>query len=169
VFLNRIGCVRACQENAERLLQQDRVVAVFPEGIQGIGKLYQNRYQLQRFGRGGFIKLALKNRTPIIPTAVVGAEEIHPMLTKVTWLAKYLGIPFVPVTPTFPWLGPLGLVPLPSKWIIRFGEPIDLSADHEPEAHQDRLLVSRLTEQVRSRIQGMVDEILAARRSVIFG
>ena len=83
---------------------------MFPEGIKGIGKLYKERYQLQRFGRGGFIKLALKSDAPIIPTAVVGAEEIHPMLSKVTWLAKSIGIPYIPVTPTFPFLGPLGLV-----------------------------------------------------------
>ena len=169
VFLNRMGCVRACQENAERLLAQDRMAAVFPEGIKGSGKLYRNRYQLQRFGRGGFIKLALKTRTPIIPTAVVGAEEIHPMLTKVTWLAKSLGIPFIPITPTFPWLGPLGLIPMPSKWRIRFGEPLDLAAEYGPEAHRDRILVNRLTEQVRSSIQSMVDECLARRRSVVFG
>ena len=104
-LMNRIGGVRACPENAERLLQQDQLVAVFPEGIKGIGKLYKERYQLQRFGRGGFVKLALKCDAPIIPTAVVGAEEIHPMVGKVTWLAKSFGIPYLPVTPTFPFLG----------------------------------------------------------------
>jgi len=169
MFLNRIGCVRACQGNAERLLQQDRIAAVFPEGIKGISKLYRHRYQLQRFGRGGFIKLAFKTRTPIIPTSVVGAEEIHPMLTKVTWLAKYIGIPFIPITPTFPWLGPLGVLPFPSKWRIRFGEPIDLCAKYGPDAYKDRILVNKLTEQVRSTIQTMVDECLSTRRSVVFG
>ena len=169
VFLNRIGCVRACQNNAERLLQQDRVAAVFPEGIKGTSKLYRHRYQLQRFGRGGFIKLAFKTRTPIIPTSVVGAEEIHPMLTKVTWLAKYLGIPFIPITPTFPWLGPLGAMPFPSKWRIRFGQPIDLCAKYGADAYKDRILVNKLTEQVRSTIQAMVDECLSTRRSVVFG
>ena len=168
-FLNRVGCVRACQENATRLLQQNQTVVVFPEGIKGISKLYRNRYQLQRFGRGGFIKLAFKTRTPIIPTAVVGAEEIHPMLTQITWLAKYLGFPFVPITPTFPWLGPLGLIPMPTKWSIRFGEPIDLVGKYGPDAYKDRLLVSKLTEHVRSTIQGLVDESLSRRRSAIFG
>jgi len=168
-FLNRVGCVRACQENATRLLQQNQTVVVFPEGIKGISKLYRNRYQLQRFGRGGFIKLAFKTRTPIIPTAVVGAEEIHPMLTQITWLAKYLGFPFVPITPTFPWLGPLGLIPMPTKWSIRFGEPIDLVGKYGPDAYKDRLLVSKRTEHVRSTIQGLVDESLSRRRSAIFG
>ncbi|MGZ3426528.1 MAG: 1-acyl-sn-glycerol-3-phosphate acyltransferase, partial [Polyangia bacterium] len=123
-LMNRIGGVRACPENAERLLTQDQLVAVFPEGIKGIGKLYKERYQLQRFGRGGFVKLALKCDAPIIPTAVVGAEEIHPMVTKVTWLAKSFGIPYLPITPTFPFFGAVGLVPLPTKWFIAFGEPL---------------------------------------------
>jgi 1-acyl-sn-glycerol-3-phosphate acyltransferase len=169
VALNRIGCVRACPENAERLLRHGALVAVFPEGIKGIGKLFAQRYQLQRFGRGGFVKLALQTRTPIIPAAVIGAEEIHPMVGRVTWLARYLGIPYVPITPTFPWLGPLGAVPLPTKWQIRFGEPIDLAGQHGPAAAQDRVLVHRLTEQVRSTIQSMVDEALLNRRSVFFG
>ena len=169
MFLNRIGCVRACQDNAERLLQQDRIAAVFPEGIKGISKLYRHRYQLQRFGRGGFIKLAFKTRTPIIPTSVVGAEEIYPMLTKVTWLAKYLGIPFIPITPIFPWLGPLGTIPLPTKWRIRFGQPLDLVSRYGPDAYRDRILVNKLSEQVRSTIQSMVDETLSDRRSVVFG
>jgi 1-acyl-sn-glycerol-3-phosphate acyltransferase len=169
VALNRIGCVRACQENAERLLNDEQILAVFPEGIKGIGKLYRNRYQLQRFGRGGFIKLALKTQTPIIPTAIVGAEEIYPMMTKVTWLAEYIGIPFIPVTPTFPWLGIGGAVPIPSKWVIRFSEPLDLSNQYGPDAHHDRILVNRLTEQVRSTIQAMVDESLTTRQSIIFG
>jgi 1-acyl-sn-glycerol-3-phosphate acyltransferase len=168
-LMNRIGGVRACPENAERLLEQDQLVAVFPEGIKGIGKLYRERYQLQRFGRGGFIKLALKSDAPIIPTAVVGAEEIHPMLTRVTWLAKSFGIPYLPVTPTFPLLGPLGLLPLPSKWFIVFGEPLYFNAEYGAEGANDRILVNKLAEQVRSKIQLMIDGLLKERRSVLFG
>jgi 1-acyl-sn-glycerol-3-phosphate acyltransferase len=168
-FINRIGGVRACQENAERLLRQDQLVAVFPEGIKGIGKLFRERYRLQRFGRGGFIKLALRTDSPIIPAAVVGAEEIHPMLTRVTWLAKSVGIPYLPVTPTFPWLGPLGLVPLPTKWYLSFGAPFYFNTEYGAAGADDRILVNRLSEQVRSRIQEMVDERLAHRRSVLFG
>ncbi len=169
VALNRIGCVRACQENAERLLDRGRVVAVFPEGAQGTGKLYRNRYQLQRFGRGGFVKLALQARAPIIPAAVIGSEETHPMFFRVTWLTKYLGVPYLPITPTFPWLGVAGALPLPAKWQIHFGEPIDVSSGYGADAGEDRILVNRLTERVRSTIQGMVDEALQTRRSVLFG
>jgi 1-acyl-sn-glycerol-3-phosphate acyltransferase len=168
-LMNRIGGVRACPENAERLLEQDQLVAVFPEGIKGIGKLYSERYQLQRFGRGGFIKLALKTDAPIIPTAVVGAEEIHPMLTKVTWLAKSIGIPYIPVTPTFPFLGPIGLVPLPTKWYLAFGEPLYFNAEYGSDGANDRILVNKLAEQVRSKIQLMIDALLKERRSVLFG
>lgn len=169
VALNRIGCVRACQENAERLLARGRVAAVFPEGVQGTGKLYRNRYQLQRFGRGGFVKLALQAGAPIIPTAIIGSEEVNPMVLRITWLAKYLGIPYLPITPTFPWLGVAGALPLPAKWHIHFGEPIEVSSEYGENAAEDRILVNRLTERVRSTIQGMVDEALQTRRSVLFG
>jgi 1-acyl-sn-glycerol-3-phosphate acyltransferase len=168
-FINRIGGVRACQENAERLLAKDELVAVFPEGIKGIGKLYSERYQLQRFGRGGFVKLALRTRAPIIPCAIVGAEEIQPMLGKVTFLARALGLPYIPITPTFPWLGPLGLVPLPTKWTLRFGAPISLHEEVAPDAIGDRILVGKLAEQVRGRIQEMVNEALAQRKSILKG
>jgi 1-acyl-sn-glycerol-3-phosphate acyltransferase len=169
VALNRIGCVRACPENGARLLDHGQVVAVFPEGLKGISKLYRQRYQLQRFGRGGFIKLALQSRAPIIPTAIVGSEEIHPMLGRMTWLTKYLGVPYVPITPTFPWLGLAGTIPLPTKWLIRFGEPLRFSDQYGPEHAGDPILVNRLSEQVRSTIQSMVDEALLGRRSVLFG
>jgi 1-acyl-sn-glycerol-3-phosphate acyltransferase len=169
VALNRIGCVRACPENAARLLAHEQVVAVFPEGIQGIGKLYRNRYQLQRFGRGGFVKLALQLRAPIVPTAVIGSEEIHPMVGRITWLARYLGIPYVPITPTFPWLGLAGALPLPTKWQIRFGEPLHLAETYGSDAAEDSIVVNRLAEQVRSTIQSMVDDALVGRRSVLFG
>lgn len=168
-LMNRIGGVRACPENAERLLAQDQLVAVFPEGIKGIGKLYRERYQLQRFGRGGFVKLALKCDAPIVPTAVVGAEEIHPMVAKVTWLAKSFGIPYLPVTPTFPFLGPIGLVPLPTKWFIAFGEPLYFNAEYGADGANDRILVNKLAEQVRVRIQEMIDGLLKTRKSILFG
>ncbi|MEZ4400478.1 MAG: lysophospholipid acyltransferase family protein [Kofleriaceae bacterium] len=158
-LMNRIGGVRACPENAERLLNKDELVAVFPEGVKGMSKLWRDRYRLARFGRGGFIKLALKTGTPIIPVAVVGAEAAVPLLGRVTWFAKSVGIPYVPITPTFPWLGPAGLLPLPSKWRIAFGAPIDLAAEHGAAAADDRLLVGRLAEQVRGQVQDMVDAL----------
>jgi 1-acyl-sn-glycerol-3-phosphate acyltransferase len=165
-LINRIGGVRADPENAERLLARGELVAVFPEGVKGMGKLWRDRYRLQRFGRGGFIKLALRSGAPIVPVAVIGAEEALPMVAKVTWFAKSIGLPYVPVTPTFPLLGPLGLVPLPSKWRLRFGEPIDLGKQYGPEAADDRLLVNRLADAVRAQIQMMVDGTLAERRGV---
>jgi 1-acyl-sn-glycerol-3-phosphate acyltransferase len=164
--MNRLGAVRACQENAERLLRKDQLLAVFPEGVKGIGKLFGERYRLQRFGRGGFIKLCLRTSTPIVPVAVLGAEETNPLLFKIE--SKGLGVPYVPVTATFPLLGPLGILPAPTKWRIQFGEPLDLSA-HGPEAADDEILVGKLAERVRATIQGMVDRAVGARKSVFFG
>lgn len=166
--MNRLGAVRACQENAERLLAKDELVAVFPEGVKGIGKLFAQRYRLQRFGRGGFVKLGLRTRTPIVPVAVVGAEEANPMVFRIEHLAKLVGLPYVPVTPTFPLLGPAGLLPAPTKWKMVFGEPLDLSS-YGPEAADDELLVGRLAERVRATIQGMLDREIGARKSVFFG
>lgn len=168
-FMYRIGGVRACQENAERLLTKDHLVTVFPEGVKGIGKHYKNRYRLQRFGRGGFIKLALKTNAPVIPAAVIGAEEIHPLLYKSTILAKPFRIPYIPITPTLPLLGVFGLLPLPSKWKIIFGEPIQFSSTYGPKDADDQLLVNRLSETVRGKIQEMIVEALKSRRSVWFG
>ena len=165
--MNRIGGVRADPENAERLLLKDELVAVFPEGEKGMGKLWKDRYRLQRFGRGGFVKLALRTGAPIIPVAVVGAEEAAPMLGKVTWFAKNIGIPWIPVTPTFPWLGPAGLLPLPSKWYVAFGAPIDLGRAHGPAAAEDRLLVNKLADQIRTQIQEMIEQLLGQRRSPV--
>ncbi|HEY8089741.1 MAG TPA: 1-acyl-sn-glycerol-3-phosphate acyltransferase [Polyangiaceae bacterium] len=167
-FTHRIGAVRACQENAERLLGHGALVGVFPEGMKGIGKLFKQRYQLQRFGRGGFVKLGLRTRTPVVPVAIVGGEETNPMLSRVEYLTRAIGIPYLPVTPTFPWLGPVGLLPAPTKWKIYFGEPVDL-ASHGPEAADDEILVGKLTEQIRGRIQQMLDRALSQRRSVWFG
>ncbi len=166
--MNRLGAVRACQENAERLLAEDQLVAVFPEGAKGIGKLFRERYRLQRFGRGGFIRLCLRTQTPLVPAAIVGAEEANPMLYRIEYMAKTLGIPYLPITPTFPALGPLGLLPAPTKWKVVFGEPIDFDA-YGPEAADDDILVGRLAERVRATIQAMLDRTLARRQSIWFG
>ncbi len=167
-FINRIGAVRACPENAERLLQQERLVAVFPEGAKGTGRLFRERYRLQRFGRGGFVRLCLRTRTPIIPCAIVGAEESMPMLHRLEYLTNLLGVPYIPITPTFPLLGPVGLIPAPTKWSFLFGDPIHLDG-YAPDAESDDVLVGRLAERVRATIQGMLDRAIAARRSVWFG
>lgn len=166
-FMTRCGGVRASMQNAERLLRQDQAVVVFPEGTKGIGKSFEKRYQLARFGRGGFVRLALRTGSPVIPVAIVGSEEIHPILARWEWLARQIGLPYFPITPTFPWLGLLGLVPLPSKWRIEFGTPFDWSA-HGPDAADDRILVSRLTEEVRSRVQHMLVGALDRRGPAFF-
>jgi 1-acyl-sn-glycerol-3-phosphate acyltransferase len=167
-YMYRVGGVRASRDNAERLLKRDHLVAVFPEGVKGIGKKYSERYHLQRFGRGGFIKLAIKTNSPIIPVAIIGAEEIHPIIYKSSLLAKPLGIPYVPITPTLPLLGPLGLIPLPSKWAIYFGKPIDLGK-YGKKTLEDELQIHKLSEMVRQKIQAMITEALKKRRSVWWG
>lgn len=151
-ILRRTGGVVANPANLTRLLEQDHLAMVFPEGAKGFGKPFSERYRLQRFGRGGFVEVALETGTPIIPVAVVGAEEIYPKLGEMPAVAKLAGAPYVPMTPTFPWLGPLGLLPLPSRWRIEFLEPIDLSG-YGPGASGDRSLVFDLSEQVRETIQ----------------
>lgn len=166
-FMTRCGGVRASTQNAERLLRREQAVLVFPEGTKGIGKPYRERYRLARFGRGGFVRVALRTGSPVIPIAVVGAEEIHPILGKWDWLARQIGLPYFPLTPTFPWLGLAGLIPLPSKWRIEFGEPLDWS-EYGPEAARDRLLVSRLTEEVRGRVQRMLVGALERRGPAFF-
>jgi 1-acyl-sn-glycerol-3-phosphate acyltransferase len=152
VFLRRVGGVVASPYNALQLLEQDQLVAVFPEGVKGTGKPFAERYRLRRFGRGGFVEVALRAGAPIVPVAVVGSEEIYPKLGDIPPVARLLGAPFFPVTPTFPWLGPLGAVPLPSKWRIEFCEPIE-TAHHGAEAAGDRALVLELSEQVRDTVQ----------------
>jgi len=167
-LLARQGEVRASQENGERLLRQGEIVGVFPEGVKGVGKRFADRYKLARFGRGGFVRLALRTGAPIIPCAVVGAEEIHPVIGKADWLGRLFGLPFLPLTPTFPWLGPIGLVPLPSKWSVDFAEPLD-TGRYGTQAADDPILVNRLSQEVRSIVQRMIDARLARRRSVWFG
>lgn len=161
----KAGHTLACHPDAERLLAAGQLVGVWPEGFKGIGKPFSDRYKLQRFGRGGFVAAALRTGTPIIPTAIVGAEEIYPMIGNAKLLARLLGLPYFPITPTFPWLGPLGMVPLPSKWFIHFGEPIATDGFGEGAA-DDPMLVFNLTDQVREQIQQSLYRLLMKRPSV---
>jgi len=163
----RIGGVRAAATTARDLLQAGELVGVFPEGLRGVGKLFRERYRLHRFGRGGFVRLAVENDVPIIPVAIVGAEEIHPVLAKVTALAEPIGLPYIPITPTFPWLGPLGLLPLPSKWTIQIGQPV--RADSMGARTGATEGITEMAEQIRAHIDTMISEILTHRRSVFFG
>ncbi|MDQ3878403.1 MAG: acyltransferase family protein [Actinomycetota bacterium] len=161
------GNAVAVEEDTFELLRRGELVGVFPEGYKGVGKGWRERYQLQRFGRGGFMETALRAGVPIIPVAIVGAEEAYPMIANAKWLARALGFPYFPITPTFPLLGPLGALPLPSKWIIEFGDPIDLSS-YPDDAADDAMLVFDLADRVRDTIQHMLFENLAKRGSAFF-
>ena len=162
---SRAGHVRASVPTAEALLSRGELVGVWPEGFKGIGKPFQKRYQLQRFGRGGFVAVALRTGAPLIPTAIVGSEEIYPMIGDAKGLAKLFDLPYFPITPSFPWLGPLGLIPLPSKWTIRFGEPIE-TLSYGSDAADDPAVVFALADQMRDRIQQMLIEMLLHRTNV---
>jgi 1-acyl-sn-glycerol-3-phosphate acyltransferase len=155
------GGTLACTPDAERLLAAGELVGVFPEGFKGVGKPFKERYKLQRFGRGGFVSAALRTGAPIVPAAIVGAEEIYPLIGNIRPLARVLGAPYFPVTPTFPWLGPLGMVPLPSKWLIEFGEPIP--TDDLTDQADDPMVVFNLADQVRETIQAMIYGLLGRR------
>lgn len=161
------GNAVACDEDAYELLRRGELVGVFPEGYKGVGKGWKDRYKLQRFGRGGFIEIALRTRTPIIPIAVVGAEEAYPMIGNARLLAKALGYPYFPITPTWPLLGPLGALPLPSKWIIEFGDPVPMD-DYPDDAAEDAMLVFDLADRVRDTIQQMLYRNLNLRRGAFF-
>lgn len=156
------GTTLACNEDAERLLGEGHVVGVWPEGYKGVGKPFSERYKLQRFGRGGFVSAAVKAGAPIVPCSIVGAEEAYPLIGNVSPLARLLGLPYVPVTPTFPWLGVLGLIPLPSKWIIQFGTPIETD-QLGAAAADDPMLVFDLTDRVRETIQHTLYALLTER------
>lgn len=166
--LTKMGQALATVDNGTRLLQEGNLVAVFPEGYKGVGKLFRDRYRLARFGRGGFIKMALRTGAPIIPVSVVGAEETYISLYKSQTMARLIGFPYFPISPTFPLLGLLGFVPLPTRWYIDFGTPIPTD-QYGPEAANNLVLVSQLTDQVRNVVQDMIYQRLAQRRSVFLG
>jgi 1-acyl-sn-glycerol-3-phosphate acyltransferase len=158
----KTGHTLACPEDADRLLRKGELVGVFPEGFKGVGKPFSERYKLQRFGRGGFVASAIRAGVPIVPTAIVGSEEIYPKIGDLRSLARLLGLPYLPITPFFPLLGPLGLVPLPSKWMIEFGEPIRTD-EYDPSAADDPMLVFNLTDHVREVIQQLLDHLRLRR------
>ena len=167
MLLTKTGNVLAHPDNAVTLLERDELVGVFPEGVKGAAKHYRNRYRVQRMGRGGFVQVALRTGAPIIPVAVVGAEEVHPVIYEARPIARLFGLPTAPITPTFPWLGLAGLIPLPSKWFIAFGKPIDVS-HLGPEAANDSRVVLELSEHVREWIQGTLRRLLPRRRTIFF-
>jgi 1-acyl-sn-glycerol-3-phosphate acyltransferase len=167
MLLIKTGNVLAHPDNATALLERDELVGVFPEGVKGASKSYRDRYRIRRFGRGGFVQVALRTGAPIIPVAVVGSEEVHPVLADIQPLARLLGLPTVPITATFPWLGAAGAIPLPSKWLISFGRPIDVSG-FGPDSAGDARLVLELSEEVRGWIQAEVGRLRPRRRTIFF-
>ncbi len=164
----KAGHTLACNPDAVRLLQTGQVAAVFPEGFKGIGKPFSERYKLQRFGRGGFVSAAMRTGAPIIPCSIVGSEEIYPKIGDLGTLARLLGMPYFPVTPLFPHFGPLGLVPLPSKWYIEFGKPI-VTDTYDASAADDPMELFEVTDHVRETIQQTLYRLLAKRRNVFLG
>ena len=164
-FLRRTGQAVGHPDDTRRLLERDELVLVFPEGTRGTGKSFRDRYRLRRFGRGGFVATAIRARAPIIPVSVVGSEEIYPMVGDLRPVARLLGLPYFPVTPFWPWLGPLGMIPLPSKWRMQFHAPIDVSELSLKDA-DDQHQVMALADEVRDTIQRGIYDNLKLRRGV---
>jgi 1-acyl-sn-glycerol-3-phosphate acyltransferase len=167
VWLARMGQALATVENGSLLLGRGELVATFPEGDDGLGKTFRNRYRLARFDPE-FVQMALSQEAPIVPVTIVGAEETYVTLGHAPLLSRITPLPNVPITLTFPWLGVLGLVPLPSKWFIDFGEPIP-TAGFGPDGQTNLVLVAQLADRVRNTIQALLDDRLVRRRSVFFG
>lgn len=151
-WMQRLGAVRASQDNAQRLLDREELVAVFPEGLLGLSKLYSHRYKLTRFGRGGFVRLAHSTKAPLIPVSILGAEDAAPLLSKVSFLFRGTDVDYLPVTP---------FAPLPARWSIRFGEPIDVHG--ELGDAPDAVSTSGLASTIRDRIQADLDALSDAR------
>jgi 1-acyl-sn-glycerol-3-phosphate acyltransferase len=161
VLAARGGALVGTPENCAMLLQNEECVAVFPEGVRGMNKLYRDRYKLQRFGLG-FMRLALETDTPIVPVGIVGSEEQQPGLANWSGLGKLLGMPAFPITPTFPWLGPLGLFPLPVRYHLYFGEPMRFEGNPDEE---DAAIEKRV-EEVRAAIESLLERGLSERGGV---
>src|SRR3954451_10095483 len=168
MLVSKIGCVPAHPANVHRLLyDEEQLVLVFPEGRKATEKLYKDRYRLRRFGRGGFVEAAMRAQAPIVPVCVVGAEESAPVFAQVGLLQKLTGLIYFPLTPTFPWLGPLGMLGfLPAKFKLRFLTPMYFEEDRMWE---DKALVQTVAHEIRARIQENVLDMLKTRKSVWFG
>lgn len=161
------GQVRATKENCLKLLSNEEIVGIYPEGIRGVGKTYRERYRVLDF-HPGFVQMAIQTGTPLVPVATVGGDEIFPNFVNVKSMARYLRMPFFPVTPTFPWAPfPLFFVPLPVRWLIKVHKPIKL--DYPPEKASDRKLVLRIAREIQYQIQRDLNELLRERKSVFSG
>jgi 1-acyl-sn-glycerol-3-phosphate acyltransferase len=168
MLIPKVGCVAAHPANVHRLLfDEEQLVLVFPEGRKGTEKLYKDRYRLRRFGRGGFVEAAMRARAPIVPVCVVGAEEAQPVFAQSGLLGRLTGLLYFPLTPTFPHLGPLGMLAyLPAKFKLRFLEPIEFGREG---MNEDKALVQTVAHEVRARIQENLFDMVGKRRSVWFG
>jgi 1-acyl-sn-glycerol-3-phosphate acyltransferase len=164
--LEQVGGVRHTPGAARRLLEREEAVIVLPEGDQAVAKPWRLRYRLGSFGRASFARAAIQTGAPIVPVAVIGAEEMHPVLARIDVAGRLLGLPTLPLTPTFPWLGAAGLVPLPTKWTVYFGEPLDVASRFAVEDAGRPAAVRQLRDQVRERVQALVLEGLRRRRSL---
>jgi len=161
----RVGQVVGARRNFEDLLESNQLMAVFPEGAKGTGKLYKDRYKLIKFNVG-FIELSIKHRVPIIPTAVVGCEEQYAMMYNVKAIAAMISFPYFPITPLFPLLGPLGMVPLPVRYHIRYGEPIHFYNDYGPQTLENPETVRMLADKVQLKVEEMIQGLLEERKGI---
>ncbi len=165
VIFARCGQVIGARQNFRELLQGEELILVFPEGTKGIGKPYWDRYRLRPF-RVGFVEMALQYKSPIVPVSFIGPDDQAPIVVSFDGVSQSLGVPFVPVTPTFPWLGLAGLLPYPVKYRIQYGEPIHFYREYGKDAALDPRLVEELASRVREKVQDMVDAGLKRRTGV---
>ena len=163
VLLDRIGSSVGTPQTCADMLNRGECILAFPEGIRGMNKVYADAYQLQEFG-SGFMRLALQTNTPIIPFSVVGSEEQAPSIANLTGVGRLIGAPAFPITLTWPWLGPIGALPLPARYHIDFGEPLVFEGDHNDEDE----VIDRRVESVKATIQSMIRDGLARRESIFF-
>lgn len=161
IVVDRIGASIGTRQTCADMLRQGECVLAFPEGVRGMNKVYADAYQLQEFGLG-FMRLALETDTPIVPFAVVGSEEQAPSIANLEGVGRMIGAPAFPITLTWPWLGPLGMIPLPVRYHIEYGEPMHFSGDPNDEDE----VIEEKVEEVKSTIQSMIRSGLAERRSI---
>jgi 1-acyl-sn-glycerol-3-phosphate acyltransferase len=166
-YMTKLGGIVANQENADWVLEREGLLGMFPEGIHGAFTMYRNAYKLGKFGRDEYVKMALRNRAPLIPFVTVGSAEIYPIWGRLDWkwvkqATEWL---FLPLGPNFPFPG----LPLPSKWHTRFLEPIPVQERYGPEAADDPAVVREISREVRSRMQAAIDDMLARRKSIFRG
>jgi len=160
----RGGSMVGTPENCAQMLEADECVMVFPEGVRGMNKLYRDRYQLQRFGQG-FMRLALETETPIVPVGIVGSEEQQPGLANLPGLGRLLGMPAFPITLGFPWLGPLGILPMPVKYRIYFGDPMRF----EGSPNEEDAAIQRRVDAVRDAIHTLLETGRSERKGIFSG